>query len=219
MDPVTFAIVKLAGGTEHWHKFFETLPEKPMSPKTRIALLAILAPRLALTTGPYSHKAAEMVASHLAILMRTDADRHFLRTAYPSEPIVAEASAQMTGKKGWGQVLRALFTNVGSGIVEGGFRWELLTKILCLMAVDKSLKTVQTLESWEFTRPVKVSDFLNNFIQPPGKQHKSASTAIEHLMQKCIKDPDITIDPAIVDLIVSSMVMSSSTILFGFKHV
>jgi hypothetical protein len=47
MDPVAFAMVKLAGGTQQLHKFFETQPEKLMSPKTRIALHAILAPRLA----------------------------------------------------------------------------------------------------------------------------------------------------------------------------
>jgi hypothetical protein len=121
MDPVTFAMVKLAGGTQQRHKFFETLAEKPMSPKTRIVLLAIIAPWLALTTGPYLREAAEIIASHLAILMRTDGDRHFLRTAYPSEPIVAEASAQITKEQGWGQVLRALFTNIQTGIVEGGF--------------------------------------------------------------------------------------------------
>ena len=150
-----------------------------MSAKTRIILLAILAPRLALTTNPYLREAAEIIASHLAILMRTDTDRHFLRSAYASEPIIAEASAQITREKGWGQVLRALHTNVQIGIVEGGFRGELLSKILCLMAVDKS-QPDRTLGTWEFTRPVKVSDFLNNFLQPPGElnQYGSITEAI-----------------------------------------
>ena len=178
-DPVSLAMVKLVGGTEQWSKFFETLPEDRMSAKTRIILLAILAPRLALTTNPYLREAAEIIASHLAILMRTDKDRHFLRSAYASEPIIAEASAQITREKGWGQVLRALHTNVQTGIVEGGFRGELLSKILCLMAVDKS-QPDRTLGTWEFTRPVKVSDFLNNFLQPPGElnQYGSITEAI-----------------------------------------
>jgi hypothetical protein len=191
MDPVTFAMVKLTGGTQQWQKFFETPPEKPLTSKTRLVLLAILAPRLAVTAGPYLREAAEIISSHLAILMRTD--RHFLRTAYPSEPIVAEASAQITRQQGWGQVLRALFTNVQTGIVEGGFRRDLLTKILCLMAVDKS-QPVRTTGSWEFTRPVKVSDFLNNFIRPPGKKGEfaSATAAIETLAANSTIDPAIT---------------------------
>ena len=190
MDPVDFAMVKLAGGTEAWHRFFETAPGKPLSSKTRLALLAILAPRLAVTAGPNVREAAEIIASHLAILMRTDADRHFLRTAFPSEPVVAEASAQITGELGWGQVLRALYTSVQTGIVEGGFRGELLSNILCLMAVDKS-QPVSTTGLWEYTRPVKVSDFLNNFIQPPGEDGDfiSPTAAIEALAAKSLINP------------------------------
>ena len=97
-----------------------------MSAKNRLVLLAVLAPRLALNTGPCVPEASEIIASHLAILMTIDEDRHFLRSAYPSEPIVAEASAQMTKLKGWGQELRALYTNIQTGIVEGGFRGEVI---------------------------------------------------------------------------------------------
>jgi hypothetical protein len=72
-----------------------------------------------------------------------------------------------------------LYTNVQTGIVEGGFRGELLSKILCLIAVDKS-QPDRTLGIWKFTRPVKVSDFLNNFLQPPGElnQYESITEAI-----------------------------------------
>ena len=45
-----------------------------MSHKTRLVLLAILAFGLAVTTKPYMRETAENIASHLAILMRTDAD-------------------------------------------------------------------------------------------------------------------------------------------------
>ena len=173
-DPVSLAMVKLVGGREKWSTFFETPPDVRISAKTRLVLLAILAPRLALTVGPRVREAAEIIASHLAILMRTDTDRHFLRSAYPSEPVVAEASAQMTGEKGWGQVLKALYQNVQTGIVEGGFRGELLSKVLCLIAVDQS-QPDRVLETWQFTRPVKVSDFLNNFIKPPGEPGKFAT--------------------------------------------
>ena len=185
MNPVTFAMQKLAGGVVNWEMFFATPPEKSMSRKTRTALLAILAPRLSITAGPWLLEAAEMISSHLAVLMRTDEDRHFLRIAYPSEPIVAEASAQMTKKMGWGQVLKALFTSVQTGVVDAGFRGELLSKIMCLIAIDQSQQPREN-NKWDFTRPVKVSLFLNNFIQPPGEPgtYSSVTAAIEGMAEE-----------------------------------
>jgi hypothetical protein len=60
-----------------------------------IKLIAVLAPRLALTIGPYTLEASELIASRLVVLTRTDEERHFLRTVYPSEPILAEVSARL----------------------------------------------------------------------------------------------------------------------------
>src|SRR5208282_4591023 len=134
-----------------------------------------------------------IIASHLAILMRTDKDRHFLRSAYASEPILAEASAKMIQEKGWGYVLRTLYRNIQTGIVEGGFRGELLSKILCLMAVDKS-QPDRTRETWQFTRPVKVSDFLDNFIQPPDVGKFSSITTVIEEHAKAFKIDSVLID-------------------------
>jgi hypothetical protein len=50
-----------------------------------IKMIAVFAPHLALTIGPYTSEASELIASHLAVLTRTDNERHFLRTVYPSE--------------------------------------------------------------------------------------------------------------------------------------
>jgi hypothetical protein len=44
----------------------------------------------------------------MAVLLRTDNDRHFVCTAYPSEPTLAEASAALTATHGWGRPLAAL---------------------------------------------------------------------------------------------------------------
>src|ERR1700738_1805767 len=118
---------------------FHFNPREPLTPENLIKLIAVLAPRLALTIGPYTVEASELIASHLATLTRSDNKRHFLRTVYPSEPILAEASAWLTDKYGWANPLSALIHYVHGGIVEAGFRGELLTKIVCLMAMDKSL--------------------------------------------------------------------------------
>ena len=179
-DPVAFAETKLVCSKDTFLPFAKSNP----SDRNRLALLAILAPRLAVTAGPTSHEAAELIASHLAVLMTTDENRHVLRTAYPSEPILAEASANLTSENGWGQPLRALSDYIKCGIVEGGFRGELLTKIVCLMAIDQAQpKTFDVQSSWRFSRPVKVSDFLEALIPP-----KKGKTIIERIRATPLND-------------------------------
>lgn len=91
-----------------------------------------------------SSEASQLVASHLAVLTQTDKDRYFLRTIYPSEPLLAESSAELTHKYGWDLPLGALCEYVRSGVVEAGYRGELLTKIICLMAMDDALNSIPT---------------------------------------------------------------------------
>ena len=142
--------------------YFET-----QSPADFIRMIAVLAPRLSLTIGPYTSEASELIASHLAVLTRTDSEHHFLRTVYPSEPILAEASARLTYGNGWAGPLSALVHYVRGGVVEAGFKGELLTKIVCLMAMDNVLgQAVFPEDQWQFSRPVTVSEFLNHLIIP-----------------------------------------------------
>ena len=90
-----------------------------------------------------------------------------MRAVYPSEPILAEVSARLTHDYGWANPLHALVHYVQGGIVEAGFRGELITKILCLMAMDKALSQIPVPENrWQFSRPILVSDFLNHLIVP-----------------------------------------------------
>ena len=139
----------------------------PLSASNLIRLLAILGPRLALTIGAYTLESSELSASHLAILTRTDNERHFLRTVYPSEPLVAEVSARLTHNNGWAHPLSALLHYVKGGIVCAGFKGELMTKIVCLMAMDETLSSIRTpANRWTFSRPVLVSQFLNHVIVP-----------------------------------------------------
>src|ERR1700737_2156994 len=153
---------------ENDHCPFNFNPREQLTPVNLIKLIAVLAPRLALTIGPYTLEASELIASHLAVLTKTDNERHFLRTIYPSEPILAEASARLTNKYGWANPLSALIHYVHGGIVEAGYRGELLTKIVCLMAMDKALSRKDSLpkNQWRFTQPIPVSVFLNHLIVP-----------------------------------------------------
>ena len=125
---------------------------------------------MALTIGPYNVEAAELVASHLAVLSGTDDERHFLRTCYPSEPFLAEVSAICTRATGWHGPLRALSHYIMGGVVEAGFHGELLTKVTCLMAMDYLLNSTEMdalpSDQLRFSRVVKVSQFLNALITP-----------------------------------------------------
>ena len=53
------------------------LVKLPSKPKEFLQHLAVLSPRLALTIGPYNVEAAELVASHLAVLGGTDDEASF----------------------------------------------------------------------------------------------------------------------------------------------
>ena len=155
------------------------------TPPNLIKLIAILAPRLALTIGPYTLEAPELVASHLGVVTRTDDERRFLRIVYPSEPVLAEASARLTHLYGWANPLSALVHYVKGGIVETGFRGELITKIVCLMAMDEALRSISISENrWQFSQPILVSHFLNHLIVPL----QGYSTFSEGL--RGVQDPD-----------------------------
>ena len=174
------AAVKLTGMQHPSDKLFGTQLGPAVDDKTKLRLLAVLAPRLAITAGPYTREAAETVASHLAIVVNADHHRHFLKTVYPSEPIVAAAAASLTEQmNGWTNTLCALTSYIQTGIVDAGFRGELLTKILCLMAVDESMRDVVLHSSnyWQYAVPVKVSVFLDNLITAP-PNFKSFTDAI-----------------------------------------
>jgi hypothetical protein len=140
----------------------------PLSRKSLLILVSAIAPRIALSANPDSIEASVMMANHMAVLMRTDTDRHFLRIVYPSEPLLAEASADITDKYGWGRPLQALHLYVQSGIVDVGFRGELLTKIVCLMAAEDAMKSkpgYNDKKEWKFSRPVSVANFLDKLVR------------------------------------------------------
>jgi hypothetical protein len=182
LNILRLATSKLLGGVESVNpiqELSEQLPPTSSGPLTqtnRLRLFAILAVRLSLTVGPFSTEAAEVVSSHLAVLLKTDDDRHFLRTYYPSEPILAEASAQCTSSIGWGYPLKALYHHMQNGIVDAGYRGELLSKILCLMAMDDTPKpfpeepTDHVLPYFQHTQPVKVKVFLNKWLASPNRK-------------------------------------------------
>jgi uncharacterized protein YecT (DUF1311 family) len=113
-------------------------------------------------------------------------DDHQLFTRYLPEPILAEASAQVTGKYGWELPLDCLLYKIQHGVVDGGFRGEFVTKALLCIACedaqrawekerDKELPdwdsdsddSTENPASWTYSTPVTVRKFLNSLFQLP----------------------------------------------------
>jgi hypothetical protein len=150
-----------------------------LTPAMKIKLLALLGPRLDITAGPWTMEAEDLVASHLAVVVNTDHERQFIRVGYTSEPIVAQAAAHHTAEIGWSLPLLALRDYVNSAVVSAGFRGELLTKVVCLMAADRVSKYFPACPTaWTHMRPIKVSTFLDELFNPPDKIYASFSDAV-----------------------------------------
>ena len=149
-------------------------------------MLTVLASRISLTAGPYTLEASELVASHMAVLVKTAEDRHFPRMFYPSEPMLAEGPTNLLTTFGSSKSLQALQHYVQTGIVDVGFRGELLSKIICLMATDSvNTKPVEG-NLFPFSRPIRVGDFLNHLISLDGISNKpeicSVKTVTEYIL-------------------------------------
>ena len=113
-----------------------------------------------------------ILASHLAVLIGTSPDRSFLKLAYPSEPILANVSPLQLETIGWGRPLQALCHYIDSAIVDPGFRGELLTKVICLMAMDEALSKSQTPPQ---SRAHSLSEAFSPSQPPPMRQDPDPS--------------------------------------------
>lgn len=161
-----------------------------------LKLLALLAVRLGITAGPSGPEAGELVASHLGVLVDVHVERPFLQVQYPSEPILAAVAALHLQVTGWDRPLMALCKYIDSSVVDAGFRGELLSKIVCLLAMDELLdirypmspssspppehrprSEIRPPNYWRYARPVKVRDYLDSLLVPP-EGHESFSAAL-----------------------------------------
>ena len=151
----------------------------PLDEGSRLIMLALLGSRLALQTGSFTALLPEMVSSHLMVLMRVSSDREHLEAFYPSEPILANASANITSQLGWTRPCQAMVSLFRHGMVEKGFRGEYVTKTLCCIAFEDACHDLKQKEEqpgedqeilW-YSRPVPVFSFLNRLLRHPLDGH------------------------------------------------
>jgi len=113
----------------------------------------------------------DVVDSHLRLLIALKPPSA-LRTATPSEPVVAEAAAAILaqGATGgspmdtWSNCIQVLTDRLlRCGLVDKGTKGELVARLLFVLARDSlSLQMVAPNTDFPFSRPFKVADFLDH---------------------------------------------------------
>jgi hypothetical protein len=116
--------------------------------------------------------AHEAVNSHLRIVISIDTTGHQSRrllqrmeTVTPSEPIIAEAVAELLCKdQNWSSSINTLAKHLLSrGLVEKGLEGELFARLLCILARDFHLRGLKTTnDSFPYAKTFSVNDFLQS---------------------------------------------------------
>jgi hypothetical protein len=115
--------------------------------------LAVLACRLLLEMEPSleanRQTLAELVERRMAIAYSVPSHREYMRSGYPSEPLLAEAAARRmakirvrdhdeTGRSD--AIARKLLPHLRSGLVDKGERGELVARLLLMLTQDKAVE-------------------------------------------------------------------------------
>ncbi|CAG8614788.1 4281_t:CDS:2 [Paraglomus occultum] len=102
---------------------------------------------------------------------------------YPSEPLLAEASAQLMNETGaMRMLLPPLLSAVHYGLVEGGYRGELVACCILLMAWDETCKkpTGYKEANMQFSQPLRVWDYLMTLLGKDGMNQIGGINQKEH---------------------------------------
>jgi hypothetical protein len=160
---VGFAKQKVLGGDfmVHWLNCLDgkNTESVEVAGRLRRASIAILSTRAAVNIAPSSHLANELVGGHLGVCVHTFPKRESMLVCYPSEPVVAEASAQLLNAmdgRGWAVALENLLQAIQVGELDAGKLGELVVRIVLLLAFDAARSDSDGL----YTGAVCLSDFL-----------------------------------------------------------
>jgi len=146
-----FATNKLLRSTKY--NFLQQLEESQRT----YAAIACLACRAALSVSPGRRIANELVGGHMAVCVHVYDDREAMVIGYPSEPVLANASAGILTSsgtfEGWEIALQQLVKCVQDGEVDTGKIGELVHRLLLLLTNDRArldLSNGQNLSAYKF---------------------------------------------------------------------
>ncbi|KAG9294933.1 hypothetical protein G9A89_003966 [Geosiphon pyriformis] len=158
---ISIARSKLIGGMDYngW------LDKKKGERINDLECLAILGPRLCLDIVPQSELASTLTVSYMRPCFFINDTRTTILCI--TEATIAEASAQITGESegvGLVRVLNPLINMMKEGLVERGYRGEVVARLILLHAWDRACGALQSLNSEEssnwFSRPMPLVRYL-----------------------------------------------------------
>lgn len=137
--------------------------------------LAALSTRLLLEFEPKREKAAmmenELVAGNMRIVYSIPNHQEYIRSGYPSEPILAEAAAQimealekMDAGRSRSTPLKELKKFVDRNLISIGERGELVARLLLTLAHDKAINKFKSLrrgDNIKFSQPISLLEYLD----------------------------------------------------------
>ena len=134
-------------------------------------VFAAIACQISLSPCTYNIEAVEFakesVNSHLRMLVAVDSHSGAIETITPSEPIMAEAIAELFSKNLvlWSELINTLASELFSrGLIEKGLKGELYVRLVCILARDYALRqdieAAIALVEFPWSRPFTVLDFL-----------------------------------------------------------
>src|ERR1700733_618720 len=137
--------------------------------------LAAISVRLLLDFEPRRITAIEnenlMVAGYLRVANVIPSHREYIVSSTPSEPVVAEAAAQVLQKQ---NMIELLFNNVRNGLIQKGQRGELVARLLLTLAHDAAIEQMDVKRRDDqgqieklFTTPVPLLTFFSALFAQP----------------------------------------------------
>jgi hypothetical protein len=112
--------------------------------KKKVASLACLACRASIFVSPGRRLAGELVGGHMGVCCHVYEEREAMIVGYPSEPVLADASAAVLKAQslmGWKTALPELHRAIETAEVDTGKVGELVQRIIFLLAIDCANQT------------------------------------------------------------------------------
>ncbi len=175
---VDLATAKILGGVEFRSNQFQMEEE---------SYLSVLSCRLCLTVTPGSVLSSNLIGNYCAICVYLSGNE--IVPLYCSDPCLMEGAAQAmyTSKFDFKRALAVLRNYMKQGVVSAGFRGELISKILLLIAMDTALQSKSQIDNCKskYTRAITVRDYLKALF---GSAYESILEAQNAQMMSSLQD-------------------------------
>lgn len=197
-DILSFAIAKLSSGKREKAKPVDGIEraDKALLSSGQQALFAALGVRLLFDINPALSLARRMeeylVERCMRVVYTVPEHREYLRTGYPSEPLLAEAAAQMMHTKPKyteQEIFDAVALFSSAGIVDKGESGELAMRLLLTLAYDRAIQdtadaVLEPSGDLLYSQGVKVVPFLQQLFRGCPKELQSFLESTPHNLFK-----------------------------------